>query len=106
SAPGLWLEEGSRVVVVLPGPPREMQPMFEHSVAPRLAGLTGGMRWRRRLIKLTGRAESQVDEVAREIYVPLQHAAIAVQTTILATPGQIELHLAAAGSDLAAVEAV
>jgi len=104
SAPGLWIGHGDRVVVALPGPPRELQPMFDIGVAPRLAGVTAGRRWRRRTIKLTGRAESQVDEVAREIYSPLQHAAVPVHTTILATPGQIELHLAAAGADIAAVD--
>ena len=29
TAPGLWIEHGDRVVVLLPGPPREMQPIVE-----------------------------------------------------------------------------
>jgi nicotinamide-nucleotide amidase len=105
SAPGLWIEHGNRAVAVLPGPPRELQPMFDAGVAPRLAAATAGRRVRRRTIKITGRAESQVDEVARDIYLPLQQAAVPVQTTILATPGQIELHLMATGGNLAAVDA-
>jgi nicotinamide-nucleotide amidase len=55
---------------------------------------------------MTGRAESQVDEVAQPIYGPYRDASISVQTTILATPGQIELHLAAAAADVAAVTQV
>jgi nicotinamide-nucleotide amidase len=36
TAPGLWLELGSQVVVALPGPPIELEPMFQASVLPRL----------------------------------------------------------------------
>lgn len=36
TAPGLWLEQGDKVLVMLPGPPHELQPMFENSVMPRL----------------------------------------------------------------------
>jgi nicotinamide-nucleotide amidase len=104
SAPGLWIDEGARAVVLLPGPPRELEPMFDESVAPRLARVSAGRRWRRRVLKLTGRSESQIDEIAQPIYAPLSSGAIPVQTTILATPGQIELHLSAAGADLSAVD--
>src|SRR5687767_7142033 len=36
TAPGLVLERQEQVVVLLPGPPREMQPMFSQQVAPLL----------------------------------------------------------------------
>jgi nicotinamide-nucleotide amidase len=108
SAPGLWIDmaagERGRAVVLLPGPPRELQPMFDQSVAPRLARESGGRRWRRRVVKLTGRAESQVDEVAQPVYGPFRDGEIPIDTTILAAPGQIELHLSAAGADLEAVD--
>src|ERR1044072_6912793 len=42
SAPGMYLEHDGRVVVLLPGPPREMKPMFERLVLPRLAERSGG----------------------------------------------------------------
>jgi nicotinamide-nucleotide amidase len=108
SAPGLWIDvdsgEFGRAVALLPGPPRELQPMFDQSVAPRLARESGGRRWRRRVLKLTGRAESQVDEVAQPVYGPFRDGETPIETTILAAPGQIELHLSAAGADLAAVD--
>jgi len=56
------------------------------------------------VLKLTGRAESQVDEVAQPIYTPLTQNPIPIQTTILATPGQIELHLSARGTNVAAMD--
>ena len=104
TAPGLLLEVGERVVVLLPGPPREMQPMFESHVVPRVAARTGGRQVRRRVIKVTGRSESQVEEIAYPVYSTLGTSQHPIQTTILASPGQIELHLAAAGADVAQVD--
>jgi nicotinamide-nucleotide amidase len=39
TAPGLWVEQDGRVLVMLPGPPSELQPMFSDQVLPRLAKL-------------------------------------------------------------------
>ena len=37
TAPGLWVEQDGRVLVMLPGPPNELQPLFTEQVLPRLA---------------------------------------------------------------------
>ena len=37
TAPGLWVEQDGKVLVMLPGPPNELQPMFIEQVLPRLA---------------------------------------------------------------------
>ena len=37
TAPGLWVEQDGKVLVMLPGPPNELQPMFAEQVVPRLA---------------------------------------------------------------------
>jgi nicotinamide-nucleotide amidase len=104
TAPGLWIETDGRIVVLLPGPPRELQAMYEASVQPALAERTGGRGVQRRVIKMTGKPESQVEEIAQPIYHGLAAWPIPVQTTILAAPGQIELHLSASGSDRSAVD--
>lgn len=104
TAPGLWIEAGDRVVVLLPGPPRELQVIFDAHAAPRLEAMTHGHKMRRRVLKITGRAESQVDEVAQPIYTPLGCDVVPIQTTILASPGQIELHLSARGTDVVALD--
>lgn len=106
TAPGLLLEADGRMVVLLPGPPREMQPMFDASIAPLLAARTGGSRLHRRVLKVTGRSESQVEEIANPIYSRLGDERVRVETTILATPGQIELHLESAGREHAAIDRV
>lgn len=105
SAPGLWIDRGDKVLILLPGPPREMRPMFEAHVGPRLAKRTGARRVHRRVIKIAGQAESRIDEIAAPIYVPFAHTAIPIETSILAHPGQVELHLSAAGDDPTAISA-
>ncbi len=37
TAPGLWVEQDGKVLIMLPGPPNELQPMFTEQVTPRLA---------------------------------------------------------------------
>ena len=104
TAPGLWIEAASAILVLLPGPPREMQPMFEAGVLPRLLERSGGRRVVRRVIKIAGRPESHVEEIANPIYSAFATGDTPIETTILATPGQIELHLSARGSDVAVME--
>ena len=99
TAPGLWLEVGSSVVIALPGPPRELMPMFENEVLPRLRERSGGAVLRRRTIKTAGRGESHIEEIAQPVYSPWRDADPAIITTILAAPGQVELHLSAQGDD-------
>ena len=40
TAPGAILKKGKKIIIVLPGPPKEMKPMFEESVKPYLKRLT------------------------------------------------------------------
>lgn len=105
SAPGLMIEHGNKVVVLLPGPPRELEPMFEAAVWERLAARAAGRRLRRRVIKIAGQPESAVDHIAAPIYEPLAQLPVPVSTTILASPGQVELHLSARGADVAVLDA-
>ena len=91
TAPGLWVEHRDTLIVLLPGPPWELQAMFESACLPRLASRAGGERIRTRVIKIVGLPESEVDKRIAPIYREYQNPA----TTILATPGSIEVHLRA-----------
>jgi nicotinamide-nucleotide amidase len=104
TAPGLWIEHGRTAMVLLPGPPREMKPMFEAVVRDRLAARAGGDGLFRRVIKITGRTESDVDATVQPIYGRWQKQTVPISTTILAVLGQIELHLTAQARDRAAGE--
>jgi nicotinamide-nucleotide amidase len=64
SAPGWFvLRADGRVVVALPGPPREMRPMWENEVFPRLKARGLGRDLAVRTFRLTGIGESQVAEL-------------------------------------------
>jgi nicotinamide-nucleotide amidase len=95
TAPGLWMERGETAIALLPGPPREMKPMLEAVIAERLALKAGGHRLFRRVLKITGRAESDVDAQAQPVYGQWTAQPVPISTTILAVLGQIELHLTA-----------
>jgi len=93
TAPGQWLEEKGKIIVLLPGPPQELKPMFEKYVFPRLE------KWRvsqvfQLKLKLTGITESQLEEKIKDLYPPPSLCRI----TTLAYPGQIEIHLSAYSS--------
>ena len=105
SAPGLWLERGSTALLLLPGPPREMTPMLDAAIRDRLASRSGGAGLFRRVLKLTGRSESDVDAQAQTIYTKWTRQQIPIATTILAVSGQIELHLTASAPTRDAGEA-
>jgi nicotinamide-nucleotide amidase len=91
----LWLEEGNKVILLLPGPPRELHPMLEALVAGPLQGRGGGAPLIRRVLKIVGRIESQTDEALQPLYREWEQATPRISATILAALGQIELHLSA-----------
>lgn len=93
TAPGLWIEHERGVVVLLPGPPRELQPMFSGLVESRLRERSGAATLRRRVVRITGRTESHTDEALQHLYAEWSRAVPPISATILAALGQIELHL-------------
>ena len=99
TAPGLWIEHGDKGVLLVPGPPREMRPMVEQVVAERLRPRAGGVLLLRRVLKIAGRSESRVEELTQPLYSRWREQQPPIETTILAAPGQIELHLSARGRD-------
>lgn len=99
SAPGLWIEHGRKVVLLLPGPPRELQPMLRGIVESRLAARTSGSRLFRRALGITGRSESHVDEALAPSYAAWLKWPLPVTATILAALGQIEIHLSVVAPD-------
>jgi nicotinamide-nucleotide amidase len=88
TAPGLWLKSGGKIVVLLPGPPHELKPMFEVSVWPRLQSLRRGYR-ASRVLKITGLTESQMESLISDLYPEFR----TIRITTLACPGQLEIHL-------------
>ena len=61
TAPGLWIESGDVICLLLPGPPRELRPMFEQVLSARIEARTSGHRLFRRVLTIVGRTESHVE---------------------------------------------
>jgi len=100
TAPGQRLEVGGRMLVLLPGPPGEMQPMFEEQVLPVIRRRTGGAVLRSRILRIASMAESDVEQAVAPVYKTFANP----RTTILGAPGQVELHLTAQGATEAEAE--
>jgi competence/damage-inducible protein CinA-like protein len=67
TAPGLWLEGGPGLVIMLPGVPLEMRKLLEHEVVPRLAQRAEGRVIRSLVVRATGVPESTLAERMGEI---------------------------------------
>ena len=81
---------------LLPGPPREMMPMFEAVVRERLAPRGGGAALFRRVLKITGRSESDVDaRGAAGVRAVGRRSPCRSRRRFSRSLGQIELHLTA-----------
>jgi len=101
TAPGQILASDGRLVVLLPGPPGEMKPMFDERVLPLLRERAGASRVvRRRVMKIAAMGESDVDQLAAPVYSRFENP----KTTILGAAGQVELHLVAHGDGEAEAE--
>jgi len=93
TAPGMFMDHHGTAIVLLPGPPREMRPMFENHVVERLAGRAGSLRVVRRMLRVAGMGESAVDEKIAPVYTQYDNPV----TTILFNKSEIEIHLTARG---------
>lgn len=69
TAPGLWVEQDGKVLVMLPGPPNELQPMWIDQVLPRLAA-RGLLQDREAYVQIrtAGIGESQLETRLQPIF--------------------------------------
>jgi len=100
TAPGLWIHAEKNDVVLLPGPPSELEPMFQDSCMPRLQKMAGTTALARRLFRTTGLMESALDAQIAPIYQKYKNPV----TTVLAKPGQVEVRLTAQGKTVEEAE--
>ena len=100
TAPGLWLASARHLIALLPGPPREIRPMFENHVLPRLAALHQGVMVRR-VIRLTGLGESAMESRLKPVYAAVPAG---ITVTTLASPGDLSIRLTYRGADHRAAE--
>ncbi|MDE3104734.1 MAG: competence/damage-inducible protein A [Acidobacteriota bacterium] len=110
SAPGqyldttYWQQHGPslhRIVILLPGPPKELKPMFDEQCRPLLAAALPPFALARRQLRMALIPESQVDARTAPIYKQYPD----VETTILAGHAEIQLHFVCVRPTLAEAQA-
>jgi nicotinamide-nucleotide amidase len=101
SAPGQYLDttvDGHRkIIILLPGPPNELKPLFDQQVRPRLASTLPHRYLAKRQLRMALIPESHVDARTAPIYKQYPD----IETTILAHSGEIQLHFLCAKPTLA-----
>ena len=100
TAPGLFFRERGALVFFLPGPPRELKPMVQEQVMEVLEKSFPVSIHLTRHLSVASMAESKVDALVEPIYRQYPE----IQTTILSSPGIIDLHLGCPGTSSQAEE--
>ena len=93
TAPGLSIERDGLRVFALPGPPREMQPMFEAQVAPRLAAAPGGEAIAVETVHAFGDGESSLAERIADLMARGRNPSVGTA----ASPGRVTARIRATG---------
>lgn len=98
TAPGMFLPlKDNQVIICMPGPPREAEPMYENHVKGLLvqAYHLTDCRSASRVIRIFGPGESQVEEMLKEVIDQAQNYNLA----LLAHEGEIDVRVTADGQD-------
>lgn len=100
TAPGQWItgsyDGNEKIIILLPGPPHELKPLFEEQCLERLRERLPPAFIASRVLKVAMLGESHCDDRIAPIYRRYPQ----VQTTILAYAGEIEIHLRARADSL------
>jgi nicotinamide-nucleotide amidase len=89
TAPGMWLETRRRILILLPGPPAEFNPMVEKLITEKLE-LYRNQYVLKSVIKTTGAGESWVEDRIKPVYRLLSRD---LELTTLASPGEVQIRL-------------
>jgi nicotinamide-nucleotide amidase len=99
TAPGLAMKigDGKKWLVMLPGPPRELRPMFDEYVTPLLKREFADEIFVCRTLRSTGIGESRVQELVETDLQPLVARGLGIG--YCARPGSVDVRLTAIGVD-------
>jgi competence/damage-inducible protein CinA-like protein len=90
TAPGFIFDQKPKLMIVLPGPPRELTPMLDKYVLPRLSEMVGnGKVFRQKTFRTTGIGESDVDRRMHQ----LMKSVTGVGYGLMARPHQVDVRL-------------
>lgn len=102
TAPGQWLPRRGKVVMLVPGPPREMKPMFDGLCMPRLKAMLPPMAIATSELRVAGMGESDCDALIAPVYTRYANPV----TTILASISDIQILLRANAQTVAEAQSL
>ena len=94
TAPGIIMAENGKHVVLMPGPPGELIPMFERSIMPYLSGLTNGVIYSQ-TVKICGVGESKAESMIEDLVDAQNNPTIATY----AKTGEVHLRVTSTAPD-------
>ena len=94
TAPGVIMAENGKHVILMPGPPNEMIPMFETSIIPYLSRLQSGVIFSQ-TVKVCGIGESKVETLVKDLIEGQTNPTIATY----AKTGEVHLRVTARAED-------
>lgn len=94
TAPGIIIADNGKHVVLMPGPPGELIPMFEHSIMPYLSNLTSGVIYSQ-TVKICGVGESKAESMVEDLIDAQKNPTIATY----AKTGEVHLRVTATAPD-------
>ena len=68
TAPGWWAEKDGKIIILIPGPPREMEPMWRNEIRPGLLARFPGKVSLTRTLKIFGMSEATVNEMVTPFF--------------------------------------
>lgn len=101
TAPGMAFGDANRTVILLPGPPCELEPMFDACAAPFLAARAEGILVSRNL-HIMGMGEAEVEQVLR----PLMESSVNPTLAPYCQAGEVRLRITARAADRAEASAL
>jgi nicotinamide-nucleotide amidase len=100
TAPGWWIEKNGKIILSMPGPPGEMQPMWKKEIFPRLERKGGAVILSRNL-KTWGVSEAKIDQLVAP-FMAMANPTLA----LYAKPDGIRLRITAKTSTVAEANAL
>ena len=94
TAPGIHIFDETKHVFLMPGPPNEMKPMFEESVAPKLSALSGEVIYSE-MVKVCGIPESTAETMISDILENQSNPTIAPYAKL----GEVHFRVSAKAAD-------
>ena len=94
TAPGIIIEDNGKRVILLPGPPNELIPMFENSIYPYLCEAEPGTIYSK-TVKLCGIGESKAETMVADLIAEQSNPTIAPY----AKTGEVHLRITAKAAD-------